>query len=284
MVSFRLAAALALLLALGSGCGSGVTDDAPFYPSAPASASAEEPDSVLGLLRMADDALVRAAFAALDSVAYTRTTETVQFAPDGRARARHEVTVRHAAGADSSQLIGEARSGTFDLGWTGRLFGRTVDGPTASALGRHALPEEPAYLSPRSREAYTYRLLPDTTIGGRRTAVVDVTLRPGTSQAPSVRHARLYLDAATHAVLALDVTRADASAFFEQLTRTRLRLHPVPGNTQWLPVMVQTRTRFDGTMTAPQRLQTTSTFESVATSARPLQVRGQRLATHETRE
>jgi len=235
-------------------------DDAAF------TASAEERQAALTVLDSLQQTVIRASFDRLADHAFTQRLRIEQRAPDGSTAAFHE-RVRRFPPPDSAQRPVQLRadsSGAFDGGWMGNLLPSTGD--TLIDRAQYVLPDEAAYLAPRTREAFRYRLRPDTTLGGRPVRVVEIHAQPGETGADrAIRHARLFVEPGTYELVGLYLVRADASLLFREDSRSAVYLQPSSDGT-WVPSTTQLEARLKIPFRAAQHIALDIAF----TAFRPL--------------
>lgn len=255
--------ALSLLLSLLPivGCGGSSSGDAGTRTSAPspssAAATSAEQDSALALLSLLGQDAFEEAFGALPHYAYTRRTRTEQRSADRTLVAARERTVRYQT-QDARRVrtvVAADSAGAFERGLLGRLASEDAAPSDPSDVAPYIIPEDPAYLSARNQEDFTYHLLPDTVIAGVRASVVEVRARPSSSQ--SLRRLRLYLDGRTP--IAVHLERADQSLLYREQSRFELEMQPAPSG-GWVPHRTDVRTRLKRLLRPAQRFITTSTY------------------------
>ena len=250
-------AACALSLLLITGCGA----DAPTSAPAPDVAAGAKRDSALALLALLTSDAFEEAFGALPRYAYTRHTRTEERSTDGRLVAAWERTVRFRT-QDARRVravVAVDSVGAFRHGLLGRLANEEARAPDPSDVAPHIIPEEPAYLSARNREDFTFHLLPDTTIAGIQASVVEVRARSSSSQ--SLRRLRLYL--AGQVPLAVHLERADQSLLYRERSRFRIEMQPAPLG-GWVPHRTDVQTRLKRLLRPAQRFATTSAYDDFA--------------------
>lgn len=219
--------------------------EAPPEPAAPAA----EADAALALLLAADRAPLDAAFERLEGLAYRLTSHFEQFDEDGRVVATYEETAEVAPGG-ARTLVRTDSSGALEAG----DWGEPIANPVALLL-----PEEPPYLGPRGPATFIFSLEADTALGGRRVRVVTVEPRPGEGDGQALRHARLYLEAESGAVVGVRWRRTMESILFEEHSDFGVMLRPGPGG--WLPQEARFETSVRAPLTAPRRFRLTRTYD-----------------------
>ncbi len=272
MLRFPAPLLLAIVFLAGSiGCNASEGDPdvsgVPFYsvPEDTFRATGATREEALTLLQNLNTQALRRAFERLPTYQYTIHTRTEQISALGGVTAAVERLVRHTRG--SASLIRSDTIGAFDFGPLGRFaeadleadldFGDLPGNPAARIL-----PEDPAYLAPRYREAYRYRLLPDTMFGGRPLHVIEVRARPQAEDDPEIRYARFY---ATQdgTVVGFDLIRVARPWLFHEASRFSLRLRPAP-NGAWVPHRTRFRTRFHLPFRPPQQFRVTRVYSDYA--------------------
>lgn len=222
---------------------------------------AEERAAALALLDAVKQDAIQHAFRRLPNYAFTRRVLTEQLSPSGSVRATRERVVR-VPPPDSARrpvVLHADSSGTFQFGWLDRFAPGGPADVLPTELVRYALPEDPAYLEPRTREAFRYRLRADT-IGERPVRVIEIHAQPGELGADqAIRHARLYVDPGSHELAGLYLVRADDSVLFREDSRSLVLLRPAP-DSGWVPARFQTHTRIKVPPRRSQAFRTTSTF------------------------
>ena len=249
-------AGCALSLLLPAGCGGAETDVSEGGRTSGAVTDVER-DSALALLSSLERDAFEGAFDALPRYAYTRHTRTEQLDADGEPIAAQERTVRHRTerAGRARTVVAADSAGAFGRGLLGRLAdadGRPADPPDVAP---HVIPEEPAYLSARNEEDFTFRLLPDTTLADVRASGVEVRARATSDQ--SLRRLRLYLVEETPVAVYLE--RADRSLLYREASRFAIELQPAPSG-GWVPYRTDVRTRLKRLLRPAQRFATASTY------------------------
>lgn len=245
-----------LCLALG-GCRSG--EPRTTEPLAPSSDDAV--DAAVALLEETDEEALRTAFERLPDYGFTRRLRTVQFDPAEEDRiAAIERVVRHTF-RDGERIYRVQTAdtvGTFAFGLL-RHFADPAPLRDPQAAISSILPEEPPYLSPRHRDAYRYRVLADTVLWGRPVQVIAVGARPEEGEGQNIRRARLYIDRATHALLALSVRYRRDALLFQEQSAFFVSLRPAP-DSGWVPYRTSVRTRIDVPLLPPRLFQTQAMY------------------------
>lgn len=229
--------ALFLLLALFAAC-----DEPP--PPALSPADAAERDSVLAVLRAADTDALAAAFDRLADLPYRVETVTEQLSSEGEVVAHARLSAEVSPNAPAPDVLQADSSGAFEWGTFGVLAGDEAayalptDNPAALLL-----PDDPPYLDPRGREAFTFHFAPDTLLGERRVRVLTVDAHPTEGEDQLLRHARLYV--AEGMLVGVRLRRRTESVLFSEASDATILLRPTEAGT-WLPHL----TRYDATVGA----------------------------------
>ena len=233
-MTVRLALVLSLLAA---GCAADV---------APAG-SLSEADRLLA--NVTQDA-VAGAFARLDSLGYAADLDVTQRDDAGGVVGRAAVAVRARGGA----VAVERRTGTGTLAEPAEAAPRLRD-PMGGAL-----PTEPAFVDPASRDQYRRTVVGDTTVAGRRLRLVEAVLVDGEGE-QQVRRVRAAVEPESARPVVVEVERAADSVVYTETSRARVALAPGPGGA-WLPRSVETETRTDVPLADPVRLRTAWTVRA----------------------
>jgi len=178
-------------------------------------------DSAFALLASLDPRAVDEAYRRLDRYAYTVTVRLTAEDAGGRREARCTLAGRPGAGTRVVSSEGEEAFG-------GHPCGERILNPLPRLL-----PDEPAFLAPRSREQYRYlartRARRVDTLGGSwQLRVVEARLWPGAFEEQPIRRARFLVDAATGRLLGVEVERASTAALFDEGGRVTVHLQPGP--------------------------------------------------------
>jgi hypothetical protein len=233
----------------------------PFYPAS-ANLQAQtvtERDSIFAFLGTIDQETFTRAFSRLTDKSYTRYTRTEQFDEEDYLIAFGERVLRHGAG--KTELVDHDSAGTFDYGYFSRFVSKTVDAYDPTDLARHIVPDDPAYMSARNREAYVYRTLPDTLMWDMVARVIEIRARPDEGDGQNIRRVRLYVERSSNKLIAMYLERIDLALWFREESRFYVHVRPTPAG-EWVPY----NTRFETLIRVPfrsaQRFRTVSTYYS----------------------
>lgn len=225
-------------------------------------ATSEVPrDSVLAVLSRMNRAAFDSAFAQLDDYAVTRHVRTEQMDTTGATTAVRTLTLRYPSGSGAGTVKQSDSAGSFREG--GLLSGITPAQQRTSKpanLATQALADQPAYLAPRTQEAYRYALHRDSLLTGAPVFVVEAKARSderGRDQ--DIRYARLTIDRRSHELVGLTTARSSRILLFRESSQLTIRLRPVPNSRpDWVPHL----TRFRALVDVPFR--TTRQFRTVS--------------------
>ena len=231
--------ALAVLILLAAGCAADV---------APAGALSEADR----LLQNVTQDAVAAAFARLDSLGYAADLEVTQRDDAGAVVGESTLALRGRGGA--VEVAGRTGSGT--LAEPAEVAPRLRD-PVAGAL-----PAEPAFVDPASRDQYRRAVVGDTTVAGHRLRLVEAVLVDGEGE-QQVQRVRAAVEPETARPVVVEVERRADSVVYTEASRARVALAPGPGGA-WLPRSVETETRTDVPLADPVRLRTVWTVRGGA--------------------
>jgi hypothetical protein len=225
---------LALLFGcyLQTGCEapSNAPPEEPFYAGVSDAFRAEgSEDDVIALLRDLDRASIDSAFARLPSYSYLRRVRTEQLRDQDQATIAFEERVfRHSTrhGERIVDVLATDSAGTFRIGTAGRVFATRNDEMDPTNPLPHLLPDEPAYLADRHREAFTYRMLQDTLLAGRTVRVLEVRAVPDTDQ--RLRHLLFHVDPVDNALLGVYIEQRETALLFHEGSRFLVALGLAP--------------------------------------------------------
>jgi hypothetical protein len=224
-------------------------------------ASAVDRDSALAVLTALRRSAFDSAFAALDEHAVSRYVRTEQMTPAGTTTAVRSFEIRYGPGTDPGTIRRRDGTGTFR---GGGLFGRVA--PDRTPAGRppnvaaQVLPDQPAYVEPRTREAFRYALRADSLAGEIPVYVLEARARThGTGKEQGVRYARLLLHRPSHQLVGLTLVRDDQVLLFGEDSRLSLRLRRAPDG-RWVPHVTRVRASMHVPFRTPRQFRTVSAF------------------------
>jgi hypothetical protein len=233
-------------------------------------ATTEAPrDSVLAVLARMDRTAFDSAFANLSAYAVTRHVRTEQLDTTGATTAYRTLALRYPPGSQRGTVQRADSGGSFRAG--GMLSGiapaqQRTKRPTDLAV--QALPDEPAYLAPRTQEAYRYALRPDSLLDGTPVFVVEAKARSDERGADQgIRYARLTIDRASHALVGLATARISRILLFREHSQITIRLRRAPGaptSESWVPRLTRFRAVVDVPLRAPRQFRTVSAYYGYA--------------------
>jgi hypothetical protein len=225
--------------------------------------SAVDRDSALAVLSSMRRTAFDSAFVELDEHAFTRYVRTEQLDSSGRATAVRSYELRYPTGTGAGRIQRRDSIGAFRRGG---VFSRVAPerNPTErpANLAAQVLPDQPAYVEPRTREAYRYALQTDTLLDGTPVYVLEATARDyGTGRDQGIRYARLRLDQASRELIGLTVVRADAALLFGENSRLTIHLRPGADDPQtWVPHLTRVRASVNVPFRTPRQFRTVSAF------------------------
>ena len=231
---------LALVLVLTGLAGGCAPDVAP---------ASEETEADRLLANVTQDA-VAGAFARLDALDYTADLAATQWDGGGAEVGASALTLRSEGGA----VRVEGRRGT------GTLAAPSDEPPRLRDPIGPALPAEPAFVDPASRDQYRRAVVGDTVVAGRRLRLVEAVLLDATAE-QQVRRVRAAVEPETARPVVVEVERRADSAVYTEASRARVALAPGPGGA-WLPRAVETDTQTDVPLADPVRLRTAWTVRA----------------------
>lgn len=238
--------ALSLLsLILLTGCRT--PSEAPGSPTSADETTPQDPaerEAVLAALQTIKEDALRDAFSRLPRYRYTRYHRTEQ-ADDTRRRTAFAERITRFDGQENQRartLLQADSAGVFETGMPGRFVDDGSDEHDAAAWPQAVLLDDPPYLAPRNRDAFVYRIRPDTTLWDAATQVLEIYARPGIGDAQSIRRTHLYLDRASGELVAIYIERTEDVLFFREESRFYLHIRPAPDG-GWVPYAARFRTR-----------------------------------------
>lgn len=250
------------LLSVLSGCSPSAPPDSPFQPSDTIRTSVER-DSALAVLTSMQRTAFDSAYAVLKEYPVSRYVRTEQLDSSGVVTAVRSYTVRYSRGArtDSGRVVRRDSTGTFR---SGGFFGRAA--PARNPTGRppnvatQVLPDQPAYVEPRTRDAFRYALRADTLQDDRPIYRLEATARNrGTGRDQNVRYVRLLIDRSSRELIGLSLVRAGRVLLFREQSRMSVRLRRAPDGA-WVPHVTRVRASVDVPFRTPRQFRTVSAF------------------------
>ena len=218
-------------------------------------------DSVLAVLARTNRTAFDSAFAQLDAYAVTRHVRTEQLDTIGVATAFHERTLRYPPGTSDGTVQHADSAGSFRGG--GVFSGITpAQQPTArpADLAAQALADQPAYLAPRTQEAYRYALRRDSLLNSTPVLVVEAKVRRDErGEDQGIQYARLTIDRSSYELIGLTTVRASRTLLFRESSQITIRLHPAPDGT-WMPHLTRFRAVVDVPFRTPRQFRTVSAY------------------------
>lgn len=270
--SYAPVAALCLLLFFG--CTKSKEHGIPgelFYPASTGAYGQVSPDrdSIFSFIETIDQEAFKKAFAGLDQRSFTRYTRTEQFDDEEYLIAFEEQVTRHQGPPSNRDFVTLERdsAGTFDYGYFSRFVSQTVETYDPTDLAQYIIPDDPAYLSARNREAYSYRSLPDTLMWDVTARVIEVRARPEEGDGHNIRRVRLYVDRGSKRLIAIYLERIDLAMWYREESQFYVHIRPAP-NGSWVPYNTRFETKIGVPFRPTQRFRTVSTYYAYAESLR----------------
>jgi hypothetical protein len=252
-----------LLLLFGCGRqGASIPGQAFYAVSAnPYLQNSAERDSIFSVLRTINQEHFRYAFDRLATRNFTRYTRIEQFDRDDYLIAYDEHVVRHgtSGGARTFEVLDVDSAGDFDYGYFSRFVSETIPMQDPPNLAAYILPDEPAYLSERNRDAYLYRFLADTLMWDVVAQVVEIRAKPKDGDGQNVRRVRFYIDRSSKALIGMHMERIDLAMFFREESRFYVHIRRSPDGS-WVPYNTRFETRIRVPFRPAQLFRTVSTY------------------------
>lgn len=252
---------------VGTGCtSSGGRTGSPLVPSDTIT-SAVDRDSALTVLTSMRRAAFDSAFIALDDYAVTRYVRTEQMTPAGTTTAVRSYELRYTPGTERGVIQRRDSSGTFQ---GGGFFGRVAPDRNPRSrppdVAAQLLPDQPAYVEPRTREAFRYALRGDSLSNGSPVYVMEVTARAhGTGKEQGVRYARLLIHRPSKQLVGLTLVRDDQVLLFGEDSQMSVQLRRAPDG-RWVPYVTRVRTSVHIPLRTPRQFRTVSAFYAYESS------------------
>lgn len=244
----------------GMGCtSSGERPASPFMPSDTITSTVDR-DSALAVLTSMRRTAFDSAFVRLKDYAVTRTVRTEQLMPSGKTAAVRSYEIQYQPGAERGTIQRRDSTGTFR---DGGLFGRVAPESDPAAwptnVAAQILPDQPAYVEPRTREAFRYALRAGT-FQDTPVYVLEATARPyGTGRDQGVRYARLRLHRSSRQLIGLTLVRDEQVLLFEEDSRMSLSLRRAADGA-WVPRGSRVRAILSVPFRTPRRFRTVSSY------------------------
>lgn len=191
-----------------------------------------ERDSILVFLDQVGQEAMRGAFGNLESYAYRRYLRTEQYDGDDflLAFTEHLVDVEGAADDRSLSVTQADSGGAFDFGFFNQFVSENVEDPDPVDLVPFLIEDDPAYLSPRNLDKYTFRMAGDTLMWDRSALIVDVRARPELADGENIRRVRYYVEESTNQLVAMYLERIDLGLLFREESTFYMHVRPAPGS------------------------------------------------------
>lgn len=220
-------------------------------------------DSAIAVLSSMQRTAFDSAFAALEAYGVTRYVRTEQLSPSGVITALRSSVLRYPDSSRDGTILRRDSSGAFRRGG---LFGRVAPDqqPTArpANFAAQVLSDQPAYVEPRTREAFRYALQADTLRDGTPVYVLEAIARDyGTGREQGIRYARLHIVRSTRELIGLTTVRDDEVLLFGENSRLSFHLRRAPdGRRDWVPHVTRVRALVHVPFRTPRQFRTVSAF------------------------
>lgn len=268
-----LVGAVAALALTGCQSGASARPDAGLSlpPDTLAAPSAAEREAALARLRTMQRTVFDSAFVRMRRFRFARHQHTEHLTATGAVAASKTRTVRYTPKTDAPVVEQADSTGMFPQP-TLSTFGpesTLAEGPTNIATD--AFPEDAAFLSPRTQDAFRYWLRPDTLDGVPVDAVIVRPAPTPDGAERSVRYARLALLPNTGQLVDAYMVRAATVLLFQEQSRLRIQLRRAPApdgvagaSGPWVPHLARVHTRVDLPFRDPRVFRTASTYTNYA--------------------
>jgi len=249
-----------------AGCSTPVPSDGTYSPfgTIDTIGATEAPrDSVLAVLARMNRAAFDSAFVRLGDYALTRHVRTEQLDTTGATTAYRSLTLQYPSGSGPGTVQRADSTGTFRKGGMFSGITPTQQRTTTPAnLALQALADQPAYLAPRTQEAYRYALRRDSLLDRTPAFVVEAKARSDERGADQdIRYARLTIDRASHELVGLTTARAGRILLFRENSRLTIRLRPAPDpGGDWVPHLTRFRAVVDVPFRTARQFHTVSAY------------------------
>lgn len=217
-------------------------------------------DSVFAQLQTVHFDAVTEAFQALQGAVFTRRIRTEQLDQSGDRIAYRERVME--VDPDTTRVLDRDSSGSFDYGFLRRFTSDDVARDEPWELAGYILADDPAYLSPRSREAYEYRSGSGSLSGVGAVTVIDVRAHPEFGADQALRRAKIFLEAGTDRVVAQEIERSDQALWFRESSDLFIAIRK-DSAVGWVPHQTRIETSVRMPFRPIQRFRTESTFSNV---------------------
>jgi len=238
---------------------------APFGPIDTIATTEAPRDSVLAVLARMNRTAFDSAFADLDEYAMTRHVRTEQLDTTGATTAQRTLTLRYPPGPQTGAVQRADSGGSFrDGGLLSSIAPARQRTERPANLAAQTLPDQPAYLAPRTQEAYRYALRRDSLLDGTPVFVVEAKARTDERGADQgLRYARLTIDRSSYALVGLTTTRRSRILLFRENSQITIRLRGAPYGARlnaWVPHLTRFRAVVDVPFRSPRQFRTVSAY------------------------
>lgn len=251
------------LLLLGAGCNRGSIEGV-------GPIEAAERDSILVFLDQVEQEAMRGAFTNLLDYEYRRYLRTEQFDGDDflLAFTEHLIEVEGDSASRDMRVTRADSGGAFDFGFFNQFVSENVEDPDPVDLVPFLIEEEPAYLSPRNLDKYSFRMAGDTLMWDRSALIVDVRAKPDLADGENVRRVRYYVDESSNQLVAMFLERIDLGLLFREESSFYMHVRPTPESSvmgdgsgfTYVPYNTRFQTQISTPFKGSYRIRTVSTY------------------------
>ncbi len=212
----------------------------PFYPALDATfhtdSTAEA--TLFARLQSIDTTPLRDAIAALEDTPFRATVSVKQATREGQVDGIEKIDIGFSP-PNSLEVYSRNIEDSFQFGVLHPFAsGSSVEVPRMSAS--HLLPDDPAYLAPRSREAYTYIQGRDTMLLGQIHQVIEVAAKPGAGDAQPIRRVRYFVEPQSNTLSAFYLIHHQKAFLFYERSQHFVQFNPA--RAQALPDSIHLQT------------------------------------------
>ncbi len=229
-----------------------------------------ERDSILVFLDQVGQEAMRSAFPNMEDYAFRRYLRTEQFDGDDflLAFTEHLIDVEGDSTNRRMRVTRADSGGAFDFGFFNQFVSENVEDPDPVDLVPFLIEDDPAYLSPRNLDKYSFRMAGDTLMWDRSALIVEVRAKPELADGENIRRVRYYVDESSNQLVAMFLERIDLGLLFREESTFYMHVRPAPGSSissrEGGVVYVPYNTRFQTEISTPfkgsYRIRTVSTY------------------------
>ena len=218
-------------------------------------------DSVLTIAESVNKEAFTSSFDILKQYDYTRYIRTEQFDDTDFMVAFTERSVRYEGPPQERtySILSSDSTGTYDFGYFRRFVSENVEEQDPEDLTPYLLPKDPAYLSERNLEAYSYEFKEDSLMLNITAQVLEVKALPVEGDGKNIRTARYYIDPNVDELIAFELERIDLALFFREESTFFMHIQKtIHGD--YIPYNTRFETKIIVPFRDPQRYRTVATY------------------------